>query len=129
MMYREGLNMELVGKVKSGYGNASFWVKKINEIFKEKYGMKLFPGTLNIEIDSPYILETDNKILPDEYNGQYTVLIKEGTIFGHKIFILRPEINNKEGGDHALNIIEIVSDVNLRESNNLKDGDIVIIKI
>lgn len=121
--------MELVGKVKSGYGNASFWVKKINEIFKEKYGMKLFPGTLNIEIDSPYILETDNKILPDEYNGQYTVLIKEGTIFGHKIFILRPEINNKEGGDHALNIIEIVSDVNLRESNNLKDGDIVIIKI
>ena len=44
-------------------------------------------------------------------------------------YIVRPEKNNVLGGDHPLNLIEIVSDVSLRKENNLKDGDKVKIKI
>lgn len=121
--------MKLVGKVKSGLGNAAFWVEKISKVFEEKYGMQLFLGTLNIELDEPYILKSSEIILPNEYVGKYNVLVKEGMLLNHKVYILRPEINNKEGGDHPLNIIEIATDINLRKIYNLKDGDKVIIEI
>ena len=122
-------NMELNGKVKTGLGNANVWVNKINDIFEKKYGLKLFSGTLNIELDKPYILESNNIILPEEYGGEYKVFVKECTLYNIKAYILRPEINNKENGDHPLNIIEIVSNINFREKYNLKNGDNVVIKI
>ena len=50
-------------------------------------------------------------------------------IQGHRAYIVRPEKNNKEGGDHSLNIVEIVSDVNIREITEAKDGDFLIIEI
>lgn len=61
MMYK------LKGRVKSGIGNASFWVDKINDIFKEKYGIKLFLGTLNVELEKEYVLGNTDIILPEEY--------------------------------------------------------------
>lgn len=121
--------MKLKGKVKSGFGNASFWVNKVNKIFQEKYGMKLFLGTLNIQLDEEFILESEEKFLPNEYGGNFDVLVKECKIFESKGYILRTEKNNKKGGDHSLNIIEIVSNVNLRETYQLKDEDSIIIDI
>lgn len=121
--------MELKGNVKSGFGNASFWVDKINKIFEEKYKMKLFLGTLNIKLEIEYVLEDKEKIMASEYGGNYEVLIKECKIMGHKGYIVRTEKNNKKGGDHPLDVIEIVSDINIRKANNLKDNDMVIIDI
>ena len=115
--------MKIKGIVKSGMGNASFWVKKINKIFEKKYGMNLFPGTLNVELEKPYILNSKDKILPSEYGGKYDVLVESVLLFENEVYILRPEVNNAEGGAHPLNVIEIVSDINLRERYNLKDGD------
>ena len=91
--------------------------------------LRYFLGTLNIELEMPYIMETNEKILPEEYGGQYNVLVKEAKFLNHKVYVLRPELNNKEGGQHSLNIIEIVSDVCFREKYNLKDGDEVSIEI
>lgn len=121
--------MILTGKVKSGFGTGSFWVNKIKDIFKEKYNMDLFLGTLNIELDREIILEDTEKVMPKEYGGDFDVLVKKCEILEHTAYIVRPEKNNKRGGDHPLNIIEIVSDVNIRNSNNLKDDDIVEINI
>ncbi len=115
--------MKLEGKVKSGFGNASFWVDKVNKIFQEKYGMKLFLGTLNIQLDKEIVLDDDEKILSNEYGGNFDVLVKECKIFDNKGYILRTEKNNSKNGEHPLNIIEIVSDVNLRKIYELKDGD------
>lgn len=91
--------------------------------------MNLFLGTLNIELDRKIILENTEKILPEEYGGDFDVLVKECEILGHKSYIVRPEKNNKKGGDHSLNVIELVSDTNIRKSNDLKDDDIVTINI
>lgn len=120
---------KLKGKVKSGLGEASFWVDKISKVFEEKYGIKLFLGTLNIELEEDYILEDKEGILPNEYGGQYKVLIQKCKIFNEEVYILRPEINNKLGGTHPLNIVEIVSDKKLRQRYNLKDNDKVILEI
>lgn len=55
--------MILKGKIKSGLGNASYWVEKIDKIFKEKFGINLFYGTLNIELEKPYKIGNRNNAI------------------------------------------------------------------
>jgi len=117
------------GTVQSGFGNASFWMKKVVEIFEEKYKMKPFLGTLNIKLDEEYILEEKEKIFANEYGGNFDVLVGECEILENRAYIVRTEKNNTKNGDHPLNIIEIVSDINFRQKYNLKDGDIIEIYI
>lgn len=62
-------------------------------------------------------------------NGDYNVLIQKCKIFEMPAYIVRTEKNNKIGGDHALNIIEIVSDQKLRQKYNLVDDDEIEINI
>lgn len=118
------------GIIKSGLGQGEYWINKFNPIFIKKKGIELFPGTLNIEVEKPYEIKDDfQSVQGVEYGGTEEVLIKECRILGEKAFIVRPRRNNEENGDHPLNIIEIVSDVNFREKYNLKDNDSVEIYI
>lgn len=122
--------MILTGKVKSGLGNASFWMKKAENAFEKKLGIKLFNGTLNIELKNEYILEGNIQILhKEEYGGTQEVYIKQCEVLGHKSYIVRTEKNSKTNGDHPLNLLEIVSDVNFREKYKLKDGDVINVDI
>ena len=73
---------ELEGKVKSGLGEGHFWIDKVSKVFKEKYNINLFLGTLNIELDKEYILKGTDKILSNEYGGQYDVLVQRCEILG-----------------------------------------------
>ena len=116
--------MILVGKVKSGFGNASYWMKKAEEAFEKKLGTKLFNGTLNVKLEDEYILEGNILVLhKEEYGGSQEVYIKECNVLGHKSYIVRTSKNSAKGGDHPLDLIEIISDVNFREKYNLKDDD------
>ena len=54
--------MILQGKATSGIGIAKMWVSKIENIFKEKTGMSVLHGTLNIKLSFNY------KIQPDFHN-------------------------------------------------------------
>lgn len=112
------------GIIKSGLGQGKYWINKFNPIFIKKKGIELFPGTLNIEIEESYKIQKDYQSINGiEYGGTEEVLIKECRIFNEKAFIVRPKRNNTENGDHPLNILEIVSNVNFREKYNLKDND------
>ena len=122
--------MILIGRLKSGLGEASFWMKKAEQAFEKKIGYKLFNGTLNIELDKEYILDSNIKVLhKEEYGGTQEVYIKECSVLENKAYILRTDKNSKSNGDHPLNLIEIVSDVNFRDKYNLKDNDIIQISI
>ena len=122
--------MILKGKVKSGLGQASFWMKKAEQAFYNKIGIKLFYGTLNIELDKDYELKGNLIVLhKEEYGGTQEVYIQECEILGHKSYIVRTDKNMSENRDHPLNLIEIVSDVNFREKYNLKDEDEIKIQI
>lgn len=122
--------MILKGKVKSGFGQASFWMKKAEQVFYNKIGVKLFYGTLNIELDKDYELKGNLTVLhKEEYGGTQEVYMQECEILGHKSYILRTDKNMSENRDHPLNLIEIVSDVNFREKYNLKDGDEISVSI
>ena len=122
--------MILLGKVKSGLGNASYWMKKAEEAFENKLGVKLFNGTLNVKLAKDYILEGNILVLhKEEYGGSQEVFIKECEVLGHKSYIVRTEKNSAAGGDHPLDLIEIISDVNFRGKYNLKDGDSIEVYI
>ena len=121
--------MKLKGKICSGQGVGAFYVNKISEYFKSQYGIKLFPGTLNVELAKNFVLESNEKIAKKAYGGTQDVILKEVKINGHKAYLLRPEVNNAGIGDQALNILEIAADVCFRKEYHLKDGDEVEIEI
>ena len=121
--------MELKGKVKAGFGVGAKYIEKMRKSFYKKYGIDLFPGTLNIELDKQYILKSKELIKSNEYGGNQDVLIKRIKIFNEEAFIVRAELNNKIGGEQSASILEIVSNINFRKEYNLKDGDECIIII
>jgi len=124
------LNRTLKGRVIGGQGNFSYWIKKLSSYYEAKTGMRFFPGTLNIELDVPYDLPSDViRLKKEEYGGSVSVSIQECAIFGRKAFILRTDGNASDNGDHPRTIIEVATDVKLRDCYNLKDGEIVEVKL
>jgi len=120
----------LTGKVKSGMGNLSYWMEKLHDLYAAKTGMSLYPGSLNIELEDPFVL-TDKTIRleKEEYGGTVSLSMFPCKIFGRKAFILRTDKNAAGSGHHPLNIIEVISDVKLRDVYGLSDGDIVQVKL
>lgn len=116
--------MLLKGRVKKGLGNASFWVKKIEDVFYKRTGMKVFYGTLNIELEKPYELEKHEIIKKEEYGGTQDVYVEKCEILGNLAYIVRAEKTA-----HKSNVVEIVSNIKFRDTFNLKDDDIIQIKI
>ena len=113
------------GKVKTGLGEGSSWMKMAKDIFKKKYHIDVFLGTLNVELEEDIYISENEKILPDEYGGNLNVLVQKCKINGKLGYIVRTEKNNTKNGDHPLNIVEVVSDVNFRDTYGLRDGDLV----
>jgi riboflavin kinase, archaea type len=120
----------LSGKVVTGMGNFSYWIEKLAEHYQRKTGMKLFPGTLNVELEQPYTLPSQVVRLEGwEYGGSVSVNIVPCSIRGKSGFILRTDANEEGRGHHPNTIIEVATDVKLREHFNLSDGDMVEIEI
>src|SRR5438046_8664968 len=65
----------------------------------------------------------------EEYGGPVSVSIMPCKIVGRKAFILRPDTDTGKHGDPPERILEIATDVNLRDTYRLKDGDIVEVEV
>ena len=121
--------MILEGKAVAGMGRAKIFVNMMKDVFYKKTNMKLYPGTLNIELNEPYNLKSTYTIKAEEYGGKYDVQVQECVLLEQKAYIVRSGKNLKEESDYERNIIEIVSNINFREKYNLKDGDLVKIQV
>jgi riboflavin kinase len=121
----EGLAI-LRGKVVSGMGNFSYWIEKLHDHYLRKTGMRLFPGTLNVQLDQPYTLPGEVIRLEGyEYDGTVSVNIVPCTILARSAFILRTDANEQGRGHHPRTIVEVATDVKLRDHFHLADGDTV----
>jgi riboflavin kinase, archaea type len=119
----------LRGKVVSGMGNFSYWIAKLHEHYQRKTGMSLFPGTLNVQLDQPYTLPRHViRLEGHEYGGSVSVSIAPCSILGKSGFILRTDANEEGRGHHPKTIVEIATDVKLRDHFHLNDGDTVEIE-
>jgi len=115
----------LRGKIVSGMGNFSYWIEKLHDHYLRKTGMSLFPGTLNLQLDEPYTLPVDViRLEGQEYGGTVSVNIVPCSVFGRTAFILRTDANEQGRGHHPRTIVEIATDVKLRDHYHLSDGDI-----
>lgn len=121
--------MILRGKVVSGIGNFSYWIDKLAEHYQRKTGMRLFPGTLNVQLEEPYTLpERITRLEAHEYGGTVSVNIVPCWILGRKACILRTDVNDQGQGHHPRTIIEVATDIKLRDHFGLNDGDVVEIE-
>jgi predicted ATPase len=127
---REVRVSRLCGRVVSGMGNFSYWIAKLQEHYLRKTGMRLFPGTLNIELPQPYALPKEVLRLESaEYGGTVSVNLVPCSIFGKHAFILRTDANEKEEKHHPRTIVEVATDIRLRDYFHLNDGDVVEIAV
>lgn len=119
----------LEGTVESGIGVAQMWVGKIEKVFAVRTGMNVYHGTLNVKLDKDYVVTPDLTIAPNEYGGTQIVLVKRCKVLGNDAYIVRAEKNQKGEGEHNLQVVEIVSNINFREKYKLKDGEKLLIQI
>jgi riboflavin kinase len=118
----------LKGKVVTGVGNFSFWIEKLQDHYRRKTGLQLFPGTLNIQLDGPFDLPKERARLEAiEYGGTVSVNIVPCTILGHRGVILRTDKADSELQSRM--IIEVACDVKLRDQHQLSDGDVVEVSV
>jgi riboflavin kinase len=116
--------LRLRGKVLSGRADFGQWIERLNHLYEQKTGMKLYPGTLNLELPSEYSLPANViRLDASEYGGRVSVNIVPCRIFDRPAFLLRTDQNEQGTGHHTRNIIEIATDVRLRDVYDLEDGD------
>jgi len=121
----------LRGIVRSGVGNFSFWLARLEPYYTQKTGMTLYPGTLNVHLLDAIFLTPKNAIRleKEEYGGRVSVSIAPCKIFGRKAFILRPDTDTGKLGDPPESILEIATDVGIRDTYRVNDGDIVEVEV
>jgi riboflavin kinase len=120
----------LRGKVVSGAADFGRWIERLTSLYEQKTGMRLYPGTLNVQLPSEYSLPPGViRLEAAEYGGRVSVNIVPCRIFDRRAFLLRTDQNEKGTGRHPRNIIEIAADVRLRDLYQLEDGDWVEIEL
>ena len=114
----------LRGKVVTGLSNFGFWIERLSPFYEQKTGMRFYPGTLNLELSAPYSLPADVlRLEAHEYGGSVSVSIVPCRIFDRSAFLLRTDQNEQGTGYHPRNVIEIATDIRLRDAYHLQDGD------
>jgi riboflavin kinase len=120
----------LRGRVVAGVGNFSYWMTVLEELYTRKTGIRLFPGTLNLQLERPYRLPARRmRIEKEEYGGTVSVNLVPCRVFGREAFLMRTDQNEAGVGHHPHTIIEIACAVKLRDEYSLMDGDLVEVEV
>lgn len=120
----------LRGFVASGMGNFSIWIERLRDFYFQKTGMYLYPGTLNVVLETEYTLPPQRiRLEKEEYGGRVSVSLVPCRIFDRPAFLLRTDANERGEGHHPRNVIEIACDVKLRDAYGLTDGSIVEVEV
>ena len=110
--------------------NFGQWIDRLSSFYEQKTGLKFYPGTLNVELSSEYSLPANViRLEAAEYGGRVSVSSVPCRIFNRTAFLLRTDQNERGMGHHPRSIIEIATDLRLRDHYQLKDGDRAEIEI
>ena len=122
--------MRLRGRVVSGVGSFGEWIGRLTDLYEQKTGMRLYPGTLNVELPAEYRLPPEViRLEGDEYGGRVSISLVPCRIFDRRAFLLRTDQNEEGTGHHPRNVIEIATNVRLRDTYGLSDGDWVEVEL
>ena len=123
--------MKLRGEIRTGKNDFSFWMDKLSTYYTQKTGMKFFPGTLNVHLLNCkyYFPDECIRLEAEEYGGTVSVSMIKCRIFSKDAYILRTDSDTGKHGYTPEQILEIATDVKLRDRCNLKDGNLVEVAI
>jgi CTP-dependent riboflavin kinase len=117
----------LHGRVTSGKGDLAQWMRLHARSYSAATGLALYPGSLNVVLAEPYDLPRERIRLSAEEVGVDVNLVECSTL-GRRAFIFRTDADDAKGPRQRV-LIEILSDVRLRDAYGLSDGDLVEIAI
>ena len=123
--------MKLLGEIRTGKNDFSFWMEKLLPYYIQKTGMIFFPGTLNVHlIECKYYFPLDCiRLEKEEYGGTVCVSMTPCTILAKNAYILRTDSDRGKHGYSPEQILEIATDVKLRDEFDLQDGDVMEVEV
>lgn len=123
--------MKLQGEIRTGKNDFSFWMDRLSSYYTQKTGMIFFPGTLNVHLlDYKYYFPNECiRLEKEEYGGTVSVSMVKCRIFSRDAYILRTDSDTGKQGYTPEQILEIATDVKLRDRYNLNDRDLVEVEI
>jgi len=126
----------LRGRIQSGKGDASHWLRLFNAAYSRKLGIVVFPGSLNLALDhafdwfagpyQPHVVWFGR----DETGAGRDVLLLPCVLANlgrRKAWLWTPTTAARSRPDPW--VIEVVCDVGLRETHGLRDGDFVDVEL
>ena len=109
-------------------GVSSTRTQQNSAIYKQKSGMDLYPGTLNVRLDEDFLIP-DKSIFIDKKDIKPDISKRNIRLIPAKFRDIEVIIMSPEPLFYDKNIIEVMAVENLREKYNLKDGDEVEIEL
>ena len=126
----------LIGRVQSGKGDASRWLSKFNAAYSHKVGVPVFPGSLNIALPSPFdwfapeIIRRTIAFDRAEYGGERDILLVPCLLVNlarQRAWLWTPTTAAHDRHDPW--VIELIADLNLRDTYGLVDGSTVEVEL
>jgi CTP-dependent riboflavin kinase len=128
--------MQLRGRVQSGKGDASNRLRLFANAYENKIGSPVFPGSLNLNLGSDfdwYASECESRHIwfdRSEMGGERDVLLIPcvlSSLNDQSAFLWTTTTAARDRPDPW--VVEIVSDVGLRSTFGLVDGDLVDVSV
>jgi CTP-dependent riboflavin kinase len=113
--------MMIVGRVATGSGDLAQWMTLYADAYVATVGHSLYPGSLNLVLDEPWALPPQRIELSAEEVGRVIYLVP-CSIGARRCFIFRTDRAERAGEDEH-RVLEILSDVRLRDELGVDDGD------
>jgi len=126
----------ITGEVSSGLGEGRYYmeVPGYREQFQGKLGFKPYPGTLNLK------LRTDEDIRIWQRLQEYRGIVISGFSHDNRTFgsvkCFRASVKGISGAviipsrsHYSFDSLELIAPVKIRSTRNLKDGDVVTVKV
>ena len=130
------MGIALVGRIQAGKGDASRWLSRFNDAYSRKTGMSVFPGSLNVALDTPFdwfapaIEDRTVWFGREEYGGERDILLVPcvlANLNAERAMLWTPTTAARHRSDPW--VVEVIAGVNLRATFGLSDGDAVEIHV
>jgi CTP-dependent riboflavin kinase len=126
----------LRGRLQSGKGDASHWLRVFNAAYSRKLQIPVYPGSLNLALEhtfdwfaarfQPHIIWFGR----EKYGGERDILLlpcELADFQGRKAFLWTPTTAARGRPDPW--VVELVCDIELRETYRLQDGDVLTVEL
>jgi CTP-dependent riboflavin kinase len=126
----------LRGRLQSGKGDASYWLRLFNAAYSRKLQIPVYPGSLNLALEHTFDWFAERyqaQIIwfgSEEYGGERDVLLLPCELLDferRKAFLWTPTTAARNRPDPW--VVELVCDIELRKTYRLHDGDVLAVEL